>query len=153
MEVFWHFWGMEKQHVTLSEEHQTYLRQLLSKGSLPAKTFKRATALLELHQGKTYQQVAQTLNTNYNTLSAWATKYHTTQLAFLQDAPRTGRPIEIDGASRAKVTALACSQTPDGRSQWSLRLLANKAVELGYCEHLSHNQVGVILKKMRQNLI
>lgn len=144
---------MKKQHVTLTEEHQTYLRHLLSKGSLPAKTFKRATALLELHQGKTYQQVAQTLNTNYNTLSTWASKYTTTQqLSLLSDAARSGRPIEISGESRAKVTALACSQTPDGRSNWSLRLLANKAVELGYCEHLSHNQAGVILKKMRSNL-
>lgn len=143
---------MTKQHITLTDEHQTYLRQLISKGSLPAKTFKRATALLELHQGKTYQQVAQTLNTNYNTLSTWAGKYNTTQqLSLLSDAPRSGRPLEISGESRAKVTALACSQTPDGRSGWSLRLLANKAVELGYCEHLSHNQAGVILKKMRLN--
>lgn len=140
---------MNKQHVTLTDAHQTYLRQLLSKGTLPVKTLKRATALLELHAGKTYQQVAQTLNTNYNTLSTWATKYRTTQLTFLQDAPRTGRPIEIDGPGRAKVTALACSKAPDGRSQWSLRLLANKAVELGFCEHLSHNQAGVILKKTR----
>ena len=140
---------MKKQHVVLTDEHQTYLRQLLSKGSLPVKTVKRATALLELHAGKTYQQVAQTLNTNYNTLSTWASHYQSTKLAFLQDAPRSGRPIEIDGASRAKITALACSQAPDGRSQWSLRLLANKAVELEYCEHLSHNQAGVILKKTR----
>ena len=142
---------MNKQHVTLSEEHQSYLRQLLSKGSLPVRIFKRATALLELDAGKTYQQVAQTLNINYNTLSTWASKYQTTQLALLSDAPRSGRPIEIDGESRAKVTALACSQTPDGRSGWSLRLLANKAVELGYCEHLSHNQAGVILKKTKSS--
>lgn len=140
---------MNKQHLTLREQHQTYLRQLISKGSLPAKTFKRATALLQLNEGKTYQQVAQIINANYNTVSAWATKYQTQELAFLQDAPRSGRPIEIDGQSRAKVTALACSVAPDGRSGWSLRLLANKAVELGYCEHLSHNQAGVILKKMR----
>lgn len=140
---------MNKQHVTLTYEHQTSLRQLISKGNLPAKTFKRATALLELHAGKTYQQVAQTLNTNYNTLANWATKYQTSQLAFLQDAPRSGRPIQIDGLSRAKITALACSHAPNGRSGWSLRLLANKVVELGYCEHLSHNQAGVILKKMK----
>lgn len=141
---------MKKQHVILTDEHQTYLRQLLNKGSLSARTFKRATALLELHQGKTYQQVAQTLNTNYNTLSTWASKYNNTrQLRLLSDAHRSGRPIEIDGESRAKVTALACSQAPDGRSGWSLRLLANKAVELGYCEHLSHNQAGVILKKTK----
>lgn len=143
---------MKKQHVTLSEDHQTTLHQLLSKGSLPAKTFKRATAMLELHEGKTYQEVAQTVQTTYNTVSVWASKYQTQKLAFLHDAPRSGRPIEIDGESRAKVTALACSEAPDGRSGWSLRLLANKAVELGYCEHLSHNQAGVILKKTKSSL-
>lgn len=138
---------MKKQHVNLSDDHQRHLRQLLSRGTLSAKTFKRATALLELHEGKTFQEVAQTLDTNYNTVSAWAGKYQATQLAFLKDAPRSGRPIEISGQSRAKLTALACSEAPDGHSQWSLRLLANKVVELGYCEHLSHTQVGTILKK------
>lgn len=140
---------MAKQHVILTSEHQTYLRQLLAKGSLPVKTFKRATALLELHEGKTYKTVAKTVDVTTITLADWAAKYQTTKLSFLLDAPRSGRPIEISGESRAKLTALACSQAPDGRSQWSLRLLANKAVERGYCEHLSHNQAGVILKKTR----
>ncbi|MCY7351347.1 MAG: helix-turn-helix domain-containing protein [Cytophagaceae bacterium] len=139
---------MAKRHVTLTDEHQTYLRQLLTKGTLPVKTFKRATALLELNQAKTYKEVAKTVDLTTTTLADWAAKYQKTQLEFLLDAPRSGRPIEINPESRAKLTALACSQAPDGRSQWSLRLLANKAVELGYCEHLSHNQAGVILKKM-----
>ncbi|GAB4029259.1 helix-turn-helix domain-containing protein [Spirosoma gilvum] len=142
---------MKKQHLTLSEDHQTYLRELLAKGTLPAKTFKRATALLELHQGKTYQMVAQTLDVNYNTLSNWAAKYQTQQLGFLADKPRSGRPIVIEAPQRAKLTALACQQAPVGHSQWSLRLLANKAVELGYCDHLSHTHMGDILKKTSSN--
>jgi putative transposase len=138
---------MNKQHVTLEADHQTQLRQLLSKGSLPAKTFKRATALLELHEGKSYQAVSQTLDVTTVTLSTWANKYKTLKLKFIKDAPRSGRPVEISGDKQAKVTALACSTAPDGHSQWSLRLLANKAVELGYCDHLSHTQARVILKK------
>ena len=140
---------MAKQHITLTDEDQTYLRQLLTKGVVLVKTFKRATALLELNDGKTYKTVAKTVDVTTITLADWATKYQTVQLGFLLDAPRSGRPIEINGESRAKLTALACSQAPDGCSQWSLRLLANKAVELGYCEHLSHNQAGVILKKIK----
>jgi transposase len=143
---------MNKQHLTLTDDHQTYLRQLLAKGTLPAKTFKRATALLELHQGKTYQMVAQTLDVNYNTLAAWAAKYQTQQLSFLADKPRSGRPIVIEGTQRAKLTALACEQAPSGYSQWSLRLLANKAVELGYCDHLSHTHLSDILKKTSLSL-
>jgi transposase len=81
------------------------------------------------------------------TLSKWATKYRETGLEVLQDQPRSGRPIEIDGEQRAKVTALACSDPPEGYAQWTLRLLADKAVELGYCEHISHTEVATILKK------
>ena len=138
---------MTKKHVELTPEQHLYLIELLSKGILPVKTMKRATALLELHQGKTFGTVAQMLSVNYQTVSTWAGKYKTGKLAFLNDKPRSGRPLEIDGNQQAKLTALACSSPPEGRSQWSLRLLASKAVELEYCSHLSHNQAGVILKK------
>ena len=63
------------------------------------------------------------------------------------DAPRSGRPIEIDGTQRAKITALACSDAPEGHARWSLRLLAEKAVESGLCEHASHSLVADVLKK------
>jgi hypothetical protein len=48
---------------------------------------------------------------------------------------------------RAKITALACSKPPVGRARWTLRLLADRAVELGYCEHLSHTKARSILKQ------
>ena len=67
--------------------------------------------------------------------------------AALFDQPRSGRPVEISGIQRAKITALACSTPPEGRARWSLRLLADKVVELGYSEHLSHTQARKILKK------
>ena len=53
----------------------------------------------------------------------------------------------FDGTQRAEITALACEQTPDGYSHWALGVLANKAVELGICESISHKQVSNILKK------
>lgn len=142
---------MTKNYVSLTPEHHLYLTELLSKGTLPVKTMKRATALLELHQGKTFGAVAKTLSVDYQTVSTWAGKYKAAQLTFLTDKPRSGRPLEIDGTQQAKLTALACSSPPEGRSQWSLRLLASKAVELEYCTHLSHNQAGVILKKTNLN--
>ncbi|MFZ1324645.1 MAG: helix-turn-helix domain-containing protein, partial [Candidatus Contendobacter sp.] len=73
--------------------------------------------------------------------------YRREGLAMLQDKPRSGRPVEIDGSQRAKLTALACSEAPAGHARWDLRLLADKAVELGYCAHLSHTHVSTILKK------
>ena len=138
---------MKKQHVTLSDTERTALEELLAKGSLPVKSFKRATALLELDRGKTLHAVGETLNVNYNTVAAWRDNYQSDGLQALYDAPRSGRPITIDGLHQAQVTALACSPVPEGYARWSLRLLADKAVEQGLCDAISHTSVGTILKK------
>lgn len=138
---------MKKQHVTLSDTDRTTLEALLAKGTLAAKTFKRATALLELDRGKTLTAVAETLNIDYNTVAAWRNNYRTQGLDCLYDASRPGRPVEIDGNQRAYITALACSDAPEGHARWSLRLLAEKVVEAGVCEALSHTMVGNVLKK------
>ena len=62
-------------------------------------------------------------------------------------------PLSIDGEQRAKITALACSDTPEGRAKWSLRLLADKIVEPDFCDNISHTQVGKILKKTNYSRI
>lgn len=134
--------------LTLTPPDESYLKGLLSKGSLKAKVFKRATALLEVNRGKTLVAVAETLGVCYQSVSNWCAAYNKEGLRMLQDKPRSGRPVEIDGRQRAKITALACSKPPEGHSHWSLRLLADKVVELGYCEHLSRDYARVILKKM-----
>lgn len=141
---------MEKGHLHLQlrAKDKQYLEGLVSKGSLPAKVFKRATALLELNRGKSFGAVAKTLGVCYQSVSNWCKDYNQEGLSMLWDAPRSGRPIEIDGKQRAKITALACSHPPEGHLRWSLQLLADKVVELGYCEHLSRDYARVILKKM-----
>lgn len=143
---------MKKAHIKLSEADQRYLEDLLAKGSLTAKVYKRATGLLELHRGKQLKEVAATLGVTYQTVSNWRNRYHARGLPFLKDAHRSGRPIEIDGDVRAKITALACSDPPEGYARWSLRLLADRAVELNYCERLSYSEVRLILKKTNLNL-
>lgn len=144
---------MKKQHVRLSDEERTRLTELLAKGSVAVKTFKRATALLELDRGKTLQDVAATLDVSYLTVAAWRDKYAALGLDCLADAPRSGRPMTIDGTQRAQVTALACSEAPEGHARWSLRLLAEKVVEAGFCEQISHTTVGDILKKTNSSPI
>ena len=139
---------MKKQHVQLSNVDREYLEALLSKGKLTARVYQRALGLLELDRGKTYTAVSKILQVTIPTLSKWAAKYKETGLLVLQDKPRSGRPAEIDGNQRAKITALACSEPPEGYARWSLRLLADKTVELGYCEHISHTEVATILKKI-----
>jgi putative transposase len=138
---------MGKPHIQLSETEREELKALLSKGQLAVKVFKRATALLELDRGQTMSAVAKTLSVSYPTVLSWRDKYEAQQLQCLYDAPRAGRPIEIDGLARAKITALACTPAPEGHARWKLSLLAEKAVALEYCTHVSGTHVGTLLKK------
>jgi len=142
---------METPHIELSDAERAELKALLKKGKLPAKVFKRATALLELDRGRTMSEVARTLGISYPTILSWRDKYDTQKLGCLYDAPRSGRPIEIDGEARAKITALACTPAPEGHARWKLDLLAERAVELNYCEHISGTHVATVLKKTNSN--
>ena len=144
---------MKKQHLTLTDDDRRELETLLSKGSLKALTFKRATALLELDRGKTLVAVAATLSVTSRVVATWRTRYTSSGLTCLYDAPRSGRPTVFDGLQRAKITALATSTAPEGYARWSLRLLAEKAVESGICDDVSYTFVRDVLKKTSSSLI
>lgn len=144
---------MHKEHLKLSQADQEFLMTIISKGQLPARVFRRATALLELNRGQSLCAVSQTLQVGYQTVAKWRDNYRANGLQALAEKPRQGRPVLIDGKSRASITALACSTPPSGRARWTLRLLADKAVELGLCESLSHTTARSILKKTNYNRI
>ena len=110
---------MPKEPLELSERERTYLKTLLKKGQIGAKQFKRATALLELDRGKTITAITETLDVSRSAVSNWAKRYRQEGLQMLHDKPRSGRPVEIDGDQRAKITALACSDPPEGHSHWN----------------------------------
>ena len=95
--------------------------------------------------------MAEAVGATKQIVSIWAKKYRENGMPGLEDKPIPGRPVTISGADRARITALACSEAPEGHGQWSLRLLAEKAVELEYAEHISHMHVGRILKKTNSN--
>jgi transposase len=143
---------MKKQHVKLSKSDYEYLLDLLSKGSLRVMKQQRAQGLLYLNEGKTFEEVSQLLNRSYGAVRGWAKKYQAEGLSFLDDKPRTGRPVGLSGEDRAKITAIACSEPPAGYARWSLRLLADKLVELEIVDSISFKQVGNILKKMNCSL-
>jgi len=139
--------GMEKPHSEITDAERAELNSLLSNRNLPAKIFKRAIALLELDRGRTMSEVARMLRIRYPTILLWRHKYHTRQLGCLYEAPRPGRPMEIDDEACAKITALICTPAREGHTRWKLELLAEKDVELKYCEHISSTNVATILKK------
>ena len=144
---------MKKEHLKLAETDHQYLMAIARKGHIKARVLRRALALLQLHQGATLQTVAETLGVNANTVAIWRNKYRQEGLQFLTDLPRSGRPLVFAGTARAKITALACSETPTGHAKWSLRLLADKAVELELVETISPSKVREILKKTNSSHI
>lgn len=138
---------MRKEHLKLNEQEHCYLTTLTSSGQLKAREFKRAMTLLLLDEGKTMTAVSKLLKYSYPRVIALRDNYLENGLLCLKEKPRSGCPPVFDGNERAKITALACSRTPVGHATWSLRLLADKAVELELVERISHTQVQRILKK------
>lgn len=138
---------MLDQPFALAPADQQHLLAITRRGRTKARTFQRASALLQLQAGHTLLQIAEALQVSRQSVARWRDHYRQEGLQVLDEKPRSGRPIRMTGKQRARITALACSTPPEGRARWTLRLLADKAVELGYCHSLSHTGVRQILKK------
>ncbi|WP_135230849.1 helix-turn-helix domain-containing protein [Deinococcus fonticola] len=140
--------------VVLSAEQAQYLKTITSKGSGKARVMTRARILLLSHQGSADLEISRALGVSVQMVRA--TRKHFVLGGLddaLFDAPHTGRPAKFDGQERAAITALACSDAPKGHSQWSIRLLADKAVELQLVEGIAPSTVFYILKKTKSSRI
>ncbi len=138
---------MSDQPFALAPADQKHLAAITRRGRTKARPFQRASALLQLQAGHTLLHIAEALQVSRQSVARWRDRYLQAGLQALDEKPRAGRPIRIDGKQRATLTALACSTPPQGRARWTLRRLADRAVELGYCTGLSHTQARKILKK------
>jgi transposase len=147
-----------KYHVRLSKKERTTLLNIISKGSAPAKTIMRAHVLLAADENspsgkKNETEIAEFFNVHQQTVHTIRKEFCEKGLnATLSRKKREMPPVEpkITGEVEAKIIALSCSAPPVGRSKWSLRLLADKAVELQYIDSISHEAVGRLLKKRTQ---
>lgn len=138
----------QAQPIKLSDDELSSLKTILRRGAAPARTQTRARVLDLLHRRHHPDQVAEALQVSGTTVFNIKRRYLLEGIdAALFDKQRPGRPPSIDGKMRARITALACSRAPDGHASWTLRLLADKAVELGFVESISHTGVRKILKK------
>ena len=127
---------------------QAVLEKFTTTGCRPVRAVRRAHALLALAAGQGQQQAADTAGLSRQTVSQLRQRYAQGGVAAaLAEAPRSGGPRRFDGAQRAALTALACTPAPTGHGRWTLRLLADKAVELCLVETISHETVGQVLKK------
>jgi transposase len=127
---------------------QSALEEFTHTGRRSVRAVRRAQALLALATGIGQQAAGQAVGLSRQAVSQVRHRYEQAGWqAALDEKPRSGTPPRFDGAQRAAVTALACTPAPTGHSRWTLRLLADQAVELGLVEAISHETVGQVLKK------
>ena len=151
--------------IRLSREEREQLHNLVRAGKSSARVQTRARILLLAAERSVSSKGGRTRRSNSNrtigedllvsarTVSRVRQRFVAGGLqAALGEHERSGRPTEIDGEAEAKLIMLACSEPPEGRSRWTLQLLADRMVALGYTEHLSDTWVLKLLKKTNCDL-
>ena len=145
--------GMSKQiplHLTLDQRQ--HLEALIRSGNAAARTQTRARILLlaDRSQGacRIDSQVAEALMCSKGTVANVRHRFLKEGIeAALYDKPRPGAEPKVTGDIEAKITLLACSDPPEGHARWTVRLLADKVVELGLLDSISRDTVHRRLKK------
>ena len=144
---------MKKHRVKLSQEARGELEQRTRAGTIAVRKLKRIRILLLSDEGehgpaKTNVEIAKVVEVSPVTVSRIRRRYAEEGLEqAVNDKPKSGPPPTFGGQVRAKITALACSDPPEGYAKWSLRLLADKVVELEYVDSISHMTIQEVLKK------
>lgn len=140
--------------VRLSAHERDRLQGIIRSGKHKARKLTRCRILLlaDGPQGKTDQEIADVLHVCLATIFNIRRRYALEGLErAIHEAPRSGQPPKFKGRAAAKITAIACSTPPAGQAKWSLRLLADRAVELKIVESISHQSIKNILKKTTSN--
>ena len=145
---------VKKYRVTLRGEERDELERMVSKGKSAARKLTHARILLQTDEsaGSPAQQdatVARGLGVDVKTVERVRQRFveQGFEAALVPAPPRRLYQRKLDGAGEAHLIALACSAPPAGRSDWTLRLLAGRMVELEYADSLSHETVRQTLKK------
>jgi transposase len=143
-----------KYNVTLTDEERTRLQDLIAAGTTKARKLTHARILLKAdvadgRAGWSDQRISEALEISPPTI-------HRVRKTFVEEGleaalnrrqPRSSRLRKLDGEQEAHLVALACGTPPAGHKRWTLRLLADKMVELEYVDDVSHETIRQVLKK------
>lgn len=144
--------GLPKYAVTLTDDERTRLRTLLRRGTASARRLTRARILLTADQDRTDVEVAEAVGVGTATVHRIRQRCVEDGLeAALGERRRKGAAPKFSAKQHAHVIALACSDAPAGRARWTLRLLADRVVELGLVERCSYETIRRTLKKTPSN--
>jgi transposase len=144
-----------KYHVRLTKIERSVLLDIISKGATNAKEIMHANILLAADENslkvrKREAEIAELFHVNQQTVHSIRRRYSEAGIdAAISRKKRETPPVEpkITGEVEARIIALSCSTPPKGRARWSLRLLADQAIELQYVDSISHEAVSRLLKK------
>lgn len=144
----------KRYHVTLEPGERQALEALTRRGRIDARKLKRARVLLltdeaEAGPGVPDEEVAEAVGCGLRTVERVRQRFVEEGFERALDGKRLERVYErkLDGDGEAHLIALSCSSPPDGYGRWSLRLLADQMVELGYVDSVSHETVRQVLQK------
>lgn len=148
----------KKYRVILTQEERATLTQEISTGRSSARRLTCARILLKADESEggpawTNAAIAAALESAELTVTRVRRRFAEGGLerALERKEQEKRAPRKLDGEQEAHLIALACSQAPEGRSRWALRLLANRMVELGHVESISHETVRQVLKRGRSS--
>jgi transposase len=144
----------KKYPVTLTETEREHLKSLIAAGTAPARKLTHARILLKADQsgegpGWVDEQVAEAVEVSQPTVSRVRKQYveEGLEAALNRRTPNREYHRKLNGEQEARLIALACSEPPEGQARWSLRLLADRLVELEVVDDLSYQTVRRTLKK------
>lgn len=145
----------KKYIVSLTEKEKSSLEQLIRKGKNPAYKVNHARILLLAdiaveENGWKDEEISKALKISVSTIERVRQKFVEIGLeeALNRKSPSTPKSSKLDGEGEAHLIALACSEPPTGKGTWTLRMLADKMVELDYVDSISYETVRKTLKKM-----
>jgi transposase len=152
---------MNKRYpVRLTQREREYLKQLMAAGTEAARKLMHARILLKADQGPegpawVDERIAEAVETSQSTVARVRKQYveQGVEAALNRRPPRREYTRKLDGEQEARLIAVACSAPPQGQARWSLRLLADKLVELEVVEAISHQTVRRTLKKTTSSRI
>ena len=146
---------MKKYIIKLLQEERDTLKKIITSGRGPARMFTRARILLKADQGEhgpnwSDEKISDAFDVTVQTIERVRKQFveegFDAVLSRRQYTQKVSRK-KIDGNVEAHLIALSCSEPPKGYVRWTLRLLADKIVELGYVETISHEAIRQTLKK------
>ena len=139
---------VSKYKVELTQSERSALIETSGRGKPLARTVKRALALLKADEGLLDREVAEAVSLSAATVARVRRRFVEEGLeAAINDRPRSGRERKLSGRQEAHLVAIACSNAPEGHTNWTLHLLADKVVELEFAGSISLETVRQILKK------